>query len=233
MLLCTILFPILAGTAASLLGTDRRQRRNRCIAVLLLTDLLGAASLAWGTPAALFPLTENLRFSFALDPVGKWFLAVVLLLYTAICFYAFVYMEVEEREGLFFAFYFVSMGAMIAVCMAANLVSLYLCFELVTLTSMPLVLHERTPEAVAAGLKYLFYSIGGAFLGLLSVIFLKTDISRLLKWQVIYTAAAGGAFLLYFLTLCFCSCSIRAMVHSCSCFFASSCSRRCSSIANS
>ena len=63
------------------------------------------------------------------------------------------------------------MGALIAECFAGNLVTMYLCFEFLTLTSMPLVLHERSREAIAAGLKYLFYSVAGAMMGLLAIFF--------------------------------------------------------------
>ena len=35
-----------------------------------------------------------------------------------------------------------------------------------TLALLPLVIHERSKEAIRAGLSFLFYSIGGAFLGL-------------------------------------------------------------------
>lgn len=169
MLLCTILVPILAGAGCSVARLGRRRRRLSYAAVLLLTDLLGVLSILGGKSMRLFPLTEDLRLAFALDGLGKFFLAAALILYTLVCCYAFAYMELEEREEVFFAFYFASFGAMISVCMAANLVSLYLCFELATLTSMPMVLHERTVEAVSGALKYLFYSIGGALLGLLAV----------------------------------------------------------------
>ena len=40
-----------------------------------------------------------------------------------------------------------------------------------TLLSVPMVVHERTPQAVAAGIKYLVYSIFGAMLGLLGIFF--------------------------------------------------------------
>ena len=43
-----------------------------------------------------------------------------------------------------------------------------------TLASLPLVLHERTKEAVMAGLKYLFYSVAGAFLALFGIFFLTS-----------------------------------------------------------
>ena len=46
------------------------------------------------------------------------------------------------------------------------------CYEMMTLTSLPLVLHEMTKEAVMAGLKYLFYSVAGAFLALFGIFYL-------------------------------------------------------------
>ena len=170
MLLITILFPILAGVGVSLPKLERRTRNLCYAAVLLVTDALGALSALSGAPLTLFRLTESIPLSFALDSLGRFFLVLVLTLYTLAGVYAFEYLEFDERENAFFAFWFASMGAMLAACMASNLVSLYLCFELATLTSMPLVLHERTKESVNAALKYLFYSIGGALLGLFAVI---------------------------------------------------------------
>ncbi|MCR4805249.1 MAG: proton-conducting membrane transporter, partial [Clostridia bacterium] len=55
--------------------------------------------------------------------------------------------------------------------MAANYLTMYLCFEFMTLLSMPMVLQDGTPEAIAAARKYLFYSIFGATLGLLGMFF--------------------------------------------------------------
>ena len=170
MLLITILFPILAGVGVSLPKLERRTRNLCYAAALLVTDALGVLSALSGAPLTLFRLTESIPLSFALDSLGRFFLVLVLTLYTLAGVYAFEYLEFDERENVFFAFWFASMGAMLAACMASNLVSLYLCFELATLTSMPLVLHERTKESVNAALKYLFYSIGGALLGLFAVI---------------------------------------------------------------
>jgi multicomponent Na+:H+ antiporter subunit D len=104
--------------------------------------------------------------------MGKFFMILTMVLYTAAGIYALGYLEHDERPQQFFVFWFVSFGAILATCMAENLVSLYLCFEMATLTSMPLVLHDRTKESVAAAQKYLFYSIGGALLGLFAVIVL-------------------------------------------------------------
>ncbi|MBQ7682225.1 MAG: proton-conducting membrane transporter [Oscillibacter sp.] len=170
MLLFTVLFPIVAGVGVSLRPMPRRARLGWYAAIMLTTDALAVWCMFRAAPLRLFALTETLDFCFALDTVGRVFLSVVLLVYTAACFYAFEYMSAEEREEAFFAFYFASLGAVMAACMAGNLVTFYLCFELATLSSMPLVLHEGTKEAISAALKYLFYSIGGALLGLLAVV---------------------------------------------------------------
>ena len=169
MLLLTILLPILAGVIQTLAPLSRRARHWFCAAAILATDALGILSILLGRPVTLFPLTGTIPLAFGLDPVGRFFLALVLAVYTAATFYAFEYLEHDDREHRFFAFWLASMGAMIAACSASNLVSLYLCFELATLTSMPLVLHDRTKEATLAALKYLFYSIGGALAGLFAV----------------------------------------------------------------
>lgn len=169
MLLSTILFPMLAGTAVSLIPMERRRRHILWGCVLLLTDVLGGLSLFRGRPARLFPLTDRLDLFFTLDGIGRFFLCAVLVLYTAAVIYALEYMTMEENEEQFFAFLFISFGAVIAACCAGNLVTFYLCFEAATLTTVPLVLHEGTAESVTAALMYLFYSIGGALLGLMAV----------------------------------------------------------------
>ena len=167
-----VLVPIVGGTAVSLLKHIAERTRNLLyVLVMAATDVLAACAAAFSGPVNVLRLTERIAFSFRLDAVGKFFLICVLLLYTAVLFYSFEYMKKEERPNVFFAFFFISFGAMLSVCGASNLVTVYLCFEIATLTSVPLVLHELSKEAVAAGMKYLFYSIGGALLGLLGLFF--------------------------------------------------------------
>ena len=171
-IICAILFPIIAGILAS--ATNAATYRSRCVRYALVSlgsAALGVLAILTGERITLIAFSENVTLSFALDSLGKFFLAAVLILYTCAAFYAMEYMKMEERRPTFFAFYYVSLGALIAVCASDNLVTVYLSFEMATLTTVPLVLHERTKEAVAAGLKYLFYSIGGALMGLFGIFF--------------------------------------------------------------
>ena len=173
LLVLTVLLPLL-GVAVSIAPLRRRWRRVLYAAVMLLADGMGLLCAKHGGEISLFRLGGEIRLALFLDGTGRVFLALTLLLYTMSTFYAFDYLKKDRRQHVFFAFWFSSLSAMLAVCMAANLLSFYLCFELATLTTVPLVLHNRTPESNAAALKYLFYSIGGALLGLFAVVTLST-----------------------------------------------------------
>ena len=170
LILLSILAPILTGILMYYRNLKTGGEGHPGYAVgIFITDALAVCSILFAKPVTLFSLSPRVSFAFSLDVIGKWFLVAVLLTYTLALFYSFVYMRIEERDSTFFAFYFISLGALIAVCCSANLVTAYFAFELTTLSTVPLVLHEQTPAAIAAGLKYLFYSIGGALLGLLGV----------------------------------------------------------------
>ena len=194
--LMSIVFPIVFGTGMYLkYRKGEAWPRAPYLAGIIITDVLAVLSMFYGKAITLFTLSPKVSFAFSMDTVGKWFLAAVLLLYSFTLVYAFVYLKMEERVPTFLAFYFISLGALIAVCSSANLVTIYFAFELTTLTTVPLVLHEQSKEAVAAGLKYLFYSIGGALLGLLGVFFLhaySTDPSFFTAGGVLDMAKAGG-----------------------------------------
>ena len=178
-----ILFPAICGIAISVFLNDdrltdegikaeRMKKRNRLYtAVILICDLLGILLVCTPQRDVSWDIVGGAGILLSPDSFGKLCLCVVLILYTAVCFYSFEYMKKEERHEYFFAFFFVSLGALQAVCLSGSLICLYAFFELATLSSMPLVLHEMTKESVAAGKKYLFYSIGGALMGLCAVLF--------------------------------------------------------------
>ena len=171
LLICTILFPIVTGIIVSSIKADMSIRKRGYTGILVITDILCLLSILEGKDITPVVLTRNVNFSYSLDSLGTLFLILVMVMYTCTCFYAYEYMNHEERQNIFFAFYFISYGALIAVAMSANLITLYFNFELLTLMTVPMVLHELSKEAVAAGLKYLFYSVAGALLGLLAVFF--------------------------------------------------------------
>ena len=171
LMIAAMLIPVIAGTVISVVSIHDRTRKILYACSVVLTDVVAVLAAMGNSLVQAGELSEGVALIFRADTLSRCFLAVTLLLYTGVLFYSFEYMKMEERIPSFYAFYLVSMGALIAECFAGNLVTMYLSFEFLTLTSMPLVLHERTKEAIAAGLKYLFYSVAGAMMGLLAIFF--------------------------------------------------------------
>ncbi len=166
-----ILFPAIAGVAAGLIKKEYQKKIPYYAAIMILSLLLASTAALFSADIMLFQFSENADLYFSFDNFGRFYLISVLLLYSTVVFYAFEYMKKEENREAFFSFLFISLGALIAVAASGNPITLYLSFEMATLTTVPLVLHEKTKEAVTAGLKYLFYSIGGALLGLFGIFF--------------------------------------------------------------
>lgn len=73
------------------------------------------------------------------------------------------YMNHEHNLKRYFTFYIVLFFVMVSMALSANLFTYYFNYELMTLLSAPLVIHEQTKEARMAGFKYLIYSFFGAY----------------------------------------------------------------------
>jgi len=106
-------------------------------------------------------LWPGLELSLELDFLGKGFAFLVLPLWFLATIYARGYMEGKREPGFFF-FYLVTLGAVLGLALAGNLLTYYLFYELLTLTTYPLVVQSRTPEARQAGRTYLVFSFAGA-----------------------------------------------------------------------
>lgn len=178
MLILPVLFPVLMGI---LVLTGKKFRTNRkylmgAVAAALIggSILTGMAVFQTGEGLKLWQLTESVAIEFRVDGVSRLFAGLTAAMWLLVGFYSFVYMTHEENEEQFFGWYLIVLGVLIGLDFAGNLITFYVFYELMTLTSLPLVLHERTKEAVMAGLKYLFYSVAGAFMALFGIFFLTT-----------------------------------------------------------
>lgn len=170
-----VLFPVLAGTVLLLL----KKMNNRRAVLLYAGTAMGIAGLlavsalfGRGKEIYLFSLTEDIPIVLQLDSPGKLFLAVMVLIWLLAGVFSFPYMQHEGKERRYFGFYLLALGAMTGLCCAGNLITMYAFFEFLTLASFPLVIHNQSREAVMAGLKYLLYSLFGAYMALFGLFFL-------------------------------------------------------------
>lgn len=100
------------------------------------------------------------RIEFAFDALGLFLALIATLVWTLASLYAIEY--ITERKGIFNVFLLLSLYGMLGITSTGNLFSLLLFFEIFSVASAVLVMHESTPEAQRAAFQYLFISIVGS-----------------------------------------------------------------------
>ncbi len=174
-----ILFPVLAGLVLLRWRPADRKRRNRyTMAAALLTSLLIFLTMfcvwRWGGAALRCTLLDfggGLHITFRLDGASLLFSAIIGVLWPITTLYAFEYMHHAGRENKFFGFFLMTYGTVAGIAFAENFFTLYLFYELMTLATLPLVMHEMDAKSRSAGKKYLVYSMSGAALIFIVLVF--------------------------------------------------------------
>lgn len=181
-LLAVILLPILGGAVAALLPFKRREHRNIFLEILVVITSLLVWWLLFHRPEETFRVvyfTGDLSIDLKLDGLGMVFAGLVSALWPLATLYSFEYIKHEKHERVFFLFYTMTYGVTLGISLAGNLMTMYFFYELLTLVTVPLVMHTLSREAILASRKYLYYSLGGAafaFIGLIFVIIYGTSI---------------------------------------------------------
>ena len=170
-LLIPVLLPVIAGVISMKIA-ERRTRNVLNMTVLLATAaLVIAVAFIPGLDGDLtvFRMTPALSVLLHMDSVSRMFSVLIACMWAVVGCFSFEYMKHEHDEGRFYCFYMISLGALLGLSMSANLVTMYMFYEMMTLGSLPLVLHEKTKQSIAAGIKYLLYSVFGASCGLMGI----------------------------------------------------------------
>ena len=121
----------------------------------------------------LLELTETLKISFRADELSWIFAIMTTVVWLMAGIYSFGYMAHDEHKKRYAFFYMIVYFVLLGLDFSANLMTMYLFYELMTLASMPLIIHELKKESVSAAMKYLYYSIAGAFLALFGIFVLS------------------------------------------------------------
>ncbi len=175
MLLTVILLPVAAGVLVSVLPFKKRGHMEVLLETLVVLNTLFVWSLLINSPEERFVLanfTGNLTIAFKVDGMAMVFAGLVSFLWPLATLFAFEYMTKEEHEKVFFMFYTMTYGVTLGIALAGNLLTMYFFYELLTLVTVPLVMHTLTREAILASRKYLYYSLGGAAFAFIGLIFI-------------------------------------------------------------
>ena len=173
-ILAAIALPILGGIGIPLLPFGKRKWMTVYIeTVVLLTSLIVGIALLGGTTETFHVVhfVNDLSISFKIDGLSMVFAGLVAVLWPLATLYAFEYMTHEGHEKTFFLFYTMTYGVTLGIAFASDIMSMYFFYELLTLVTVPLVMHTLTRESILAVRKYLYFSIGGAAFALMGMIF--------------------------------------------------------------
>ncbi len=169
-LLTSVVIPLIFGLILLVFGKKIRNLTVPFLAMLCFAVLLTLIALYCADGSLrLWSITEKVSFGMHVDGISRLFGTLMSVMFCIVGFYSVSYMAHDENKGRFYGFYLCVFGVLNGIYMSSNLLTLYLFYELMTLLSLPLVLHDLTKEAINAGLKYLFYSVAGAFLSLISI----------------------------------------------------------------
>lgn len=121
-----------------------------------------------------YSLMPNLTLKLHADSFSLLFVGLSAVLWLLTTVYAIGYLEGMPNRSRFFGFFSLCVSTTVGIAMAGNLITLLIFYELLSLTTYPLVVHRGNTVSLKAGRTYLFYTmLGGATL-LVGVIWLQS-----------------------------------------------------------
>ncbi len=121
---------------------------------------------------------------FRVDSLGMLFALVSSSLWIITSAYSIGYMrgENEHSQTRYFCFFALALSATIGVAFSANLLTMYLFYEMLSLATYPLVTHHQDEEARRSGRKYLLYIMGTSIGFVLPAMLICYDLSGTLEF---------------------------------------------------
>lgn len=168
-LLVAIVAP-LAGAGLIMAAGKRPNLREACSLVAALVLFAAAASLIPAVRSGdvprlvLFRLLPGLEFALRADPLSMIFAVSASFLWILTVFYSAGYMRGlnEHAQTRFNTCFALTLFGAVGCAFSANLLTLYLFYEVVSVCTYPLVAHHQDDEGYSGGRKYLVYLTGTA-----------------------------------------------------------------------
>ena len=183
LLLSVIVLPV-AGALFIALAGERHRNLREGITLLTATLLFIAVVLLYqGLDNGIHTVVEivepmaGLSLALTVEPLGLLFGLICSFLWIITSIYSIGYMRgnQEQHQTRFYVCFALAIAASMGVAFSANMFSLFIFYEFITLTTYPLVTHSGTEEAKRAGRVYLGYLLGTSIcLQLLAIIWTWT-----------------------------------------------------------
>ncbi|MGP9665134.1 complex I subunit 5 family protein [Halomonas sp. AOP22-C1-8] len=151
-----------------------RTRINLLAAVIKISLVaLMVTLVARGEEAVFsFQVVGNIDFVLRADALGVMFAGLSSLLWLCTTIYAIGYLEGTANRKRFFGFFSLCVASTLGIALAGNLFTFLIFYEMLTLSTYPLVVHSGTDKALNAGRIYLRYTLTAGVVLLLGTVLL-------------------------------------------------------------
>lgn len=119
------------------------------------------------------PLLLDMDFVLNADALSMLFVVLSTVLWFLTTLYAVGYLEESPHRSRFFGFFSLCVSATVGIALSGNMITFVLFYELLTLSTYPLVVHRGTPEAIRGGRIYLTYTMISGTVLLFAVVWLR------------------------------------------------------------
>ena len=119
-------------------------------------------------------LLPGLDFVLRSGPLALFFVGLSALLWLITTIYAIGYLEDSPHRSRFFGFFSICVTATVGAALAGNLLTFLVFYEMLTLSTYPLIVHRETDVARRAGRVYLAYTLTGGALATVGAVWLYT-----------------------------------------------------------
>jgi multicomponent Na+:H+ antiporter subunit D len=122
-----------------------------------------------------FKIARGVSLHLRADAAGMVFAVLASFLWVVTSFYSIGYMRKlqEEHQTGYFACFAVCLSATMGIAFAANLLTFFVFYEILTIATYPLVVHHRDQESIKAGRKYLAYTLIAGQLFLVGILWVQ------------------------------------------------------------
>lgn len=121
-----------------------------------------------------YAVLPGLDLVFKADALALLFITLSTVLWLFTTLYAIGYLEGAPRRSRFFGFFSLCVTATMGIAMAGNLFTFFVFYELLTLSTFPLVVHRGTEKAMKGGTVYLAYTLVGGTVLLVGIVWLHS-----------------------------------------------------------
>ncbi|WP_373000406.1 complex I subunit 5 family protein [Marinobacter sp.] len=119
-----------------------------------------------------FTMLPGVQFVLRADALSMLFAGLSAVLWLLTTIYAVGYLEDSPNRSRFFGFFSLCVASTMGIALAGNLFTFFLFYEMLTLSTYPLVVHRGTRQALRAGRNYIIYTLTGGAVLLLAIAWL-------------------------------------------------------------